>query len=204
MKKFIAFSSAVVLSLTLVSCADNTDSKITVGTSADLPLIDPFTYEQTDTAPSDDTEIIDTDAEISDTVNPDDGIVSDIPFLNVEIGNAKIRINDKDITDVCYANVHKDAKNAEIAITSLFKELGATVITDGNVVTITYGNKEIVFDTLLADFGLPRAPDSSHHVRKLVNGEIVIDRVSTNSFIREAGYSVKINYDSAIIDIISL
>ncbi len=224
MKKLIAFLSAAVLALSLVSCADN-DEKITLGTIADGPLVDPFAQitqapAENSSAVEDDTSIdtkanedtADTeisDLEISDTsasvpTEEDEGLASDRPSLNIEIGNATVILNGKDITSTCYASVDKDKKTAEIALTSIMKELGKTVTTEENKITMQRENGEIVFDTALPDFGLPRVPDSAFFVRKIVNGEVVVDRTSANPFVREAGYSIKINYDSAIIHILPL
>lgn len=199
MKKFTAFLLFCVLMLSFISCTESENKTADIGTQTE--------------SPAEDTEnVTNVYAEAPGTRGEDeaedsfDGITYDHNTEEIpETGNAIININDKDVSDTCYAYINKDAKNSEFAITSVMKEIGASVIWEGeSTVTIKKDSLSLVFDISVPDFGLPKNPDSSHYVRKVIDGEIVIDRESANPFIRAVGYSVKINYELGIINIIPL
>ena len=229
MKKITAFLLSCILMLSFASCSDSENStsdstkadKITdafgstVADNTDAPDNTPSdnigTPDDTPGTPSEDTdEVTKVYAEAPSTRGePDDEVVDGVTYDHdtaeiIEKGNVKVYIDDKDATDVCYVYVNEKLKTSELAITSIMKEIGASVTWNEERAIISKDNLTLVLDISTPDFGLPKNPDSSHYVRKVINGEIVLDRESANPFIRAAGYSVKINYDEGIVNIVPL
>ncbi len=195
--------------------SENSQTDKITNTSADTPNENVNTPDNTVNTPDNTVNTPDEDTKVYAEApgtrgEPDeevsfDGITYDHNTDEVtEVGNAVININDKDVSDTCYVYINKEAKTAEFAITSIMKEIGATVTWNDERAIISKDNLTLVLDISLSDFGLPQTPDSSHYVRKVINGEIVLDRESANPFIRAAGYSLKINYNSGIINIVPL
>ncbi len=224
MKKITAFLLSCILMLSFASCSDSENStsdstkadKITdafgstVADNTDTPDNTPSdnigTPDDTPNIPTEDTKVY---AEAPDTREPDDEVVEGVTYDHdtaeiIEKGNVKVYIDDKDATDVCYVYVNEKLKTSELAITSIMKEIGASVTWNEERAIISKDNLTLVLDISTPDFGLPKNPDSSHYVRKVINGEIVLDRESANPFIRAAGYSIKINYETGIVNIVPL
>ena len=229
MKKITAILLSCILTLSFASCSDSesgtseniktdkiTDaSGNTVTDNTDTPDNTPSdnvgTPDDTPGTPSEDTdEVTKVYAEAPGTRGePDDEVVDGVTYDHdtaeiIEKGNVKVYIDDKDATDSCYVYVNKETKTSELAITSIMKEIGASVTWNEERAIISKDNLTLVLDISTPDFGLPKNPDSSHYVRKVINGEIVLDRESANPFIRAAGYSVKINYETGIVNIVPL
>lgn len=188
-----------------VGTADNTPSD-NIGTTDNTPSDNIGTPDNTPNIPAEDTKVY---AEAPDTREPEDEIVDGVTYDHdtteiIEKGNVTVNIDGKDVTDICYVYVNKERKTSELAITSIMKEIGASVTWEEERAIISKDNLTLVLDISTPDFGIPQNPDSSHYVRKVINGEIVLDRESANPFIRAAGYSVKINYDAGIVNIVPL
>lgn len=198
MKKFTAFLLISVLILSFASCSSSENSETekadaTAQSTESTRSDSPYSEEIKETAPEE-TEEVTTD-EV--TLLPEKEAFEELNY-------AKVIVDGNEIADPTYALVNKEKKTAEFAITSIMKALGATVTWDGDKVTIKKDGNELVFDTSLPDFGMPQAPGSANYVRSVVNEDIIIDRESANPFIRASGYSVKINYELGIINILPL
>lgn len=229
MKKITAILLSCILTMSFASCSDSesgtseniktdkiTDaSGNTVTDNTDTPDNTPSdnvgTPDDTPGTPSEDTdEVTKVYAEAPGTRGePEDEVVDGVTYDHdtaeiIEKGNVKVYIDDKDATDSCYVYVNEKLKTSELAITSIMKEIGASVTWNEERAIISKDNLTLVLDISTPDFGLPKNPDSSHYVRKVINGEIVLDRESANPFIRAAGYSVKINYETGIVNIVPL
>lgn len=229
MKKITAFLLSCILMLSFASCSDSENNtsdstkadKITdafgstVPDNTDTPDNTPSdnigTPDDTHGTPSEDTdEVTKVYAEAPGTRGePEDEIVDGVTYDHdtteiIEKGNVKVYIDGKDVTDNCYVYVNEELKTSDLAITSIMKEIGASVTWNEERATISKDNLTLILDISTPDFGLPKNPDSSHYVRKVINGEIVLDRESANPFIRAAGYSVKINYETGIVNIVPL
>ena len=195
MKKFTAFLLISVLILSFASCSSSENSETEKADTAAQS-----TYS--DSTISEDGK--DTIPEETEEVTTDEVTLLPEKEAFEEMNYAKVIVDGNEIADSTYALVNKEKKTAEFAITSIMKALGATVTWDGDKVTIKKDGNELVFDTSLPDFGLPQTPGSSHYVRSVVNEDVIIDRESANTFIRASGYSVKINYELGIINILPL
>ena len=211
MKKITAFLLSCILMLSFASCSES-ESKTSDNSQIDKITDTSANPGSTVNTPAEDTdEVTKVYAEAPGTRGePDeevsvDGVTYDHDTQEIiEKGNVTVNIGDRDVTDSCYVYVNEKTKTSELAITSIMKEIGASVTWDEERAIISKDSLTLVLDISTPDFGLPKNPDSSHYVRKVITGEIVLDRESANPFIRAAGYSVKINYDSGIVNIVPL
>lgn len=117
------------------------------------------------------------------------------------MGNCRLFVNGKDISDQHYAKINHEENNAELPVLGVLVELGAEIKwQDVNVVEITHKGKTVCIDTQETEFGIPLPPGASGSVRQVINDELIIDYVSIKGLLQNMmDATVQIDYDASVI-----
>lgn len=117
----------------------------------------------------------------------------------------RLIVDGHDSTAGQYVTVDADKQEVAVPITAILSELGCQVEwTDAKTVKVTYNGRKIVtFDLNDRDFGTPLPPGSNYCVRREVDNEIVVDKVTAQAnFLNGLGYYIKVDYSSNTVSVI--
>jgi len=125
--------------------------------------------------------------------------------------DCKLIVNGVDITEGCFLRIFWDDYYAEVPVLKIFEALGAEVIrepgliTDTEVITVNYNDYSLVLDTQKEDFGLKKPEWMDKYVRRVVNGEPIVDTRSVSALLYHVfDAEIQINYAESTIHITSL
>lgn len=151
----------------------------------------------------------DTNPTVSDELN---AVVSDMEDAesnatsveeNTEMNPCILIVNEKEMNSVGLALINKQYKYAEIPLIAVMHELGANIEWQNiNTAVITYKEKTLTLDTQKQDFGLTIPPGTIKAVRKMVDGEVIVDTVSIAGIIKHMMEGkISIDYEKGIVNI---
>ncbi len=192
MKKFFSILFLMIALINLSACNNSALPNDIIETSS----IQSISSEQSDTS-SVQSEI--TSSEQSDTFSTQSEI-SDNPGDEITEKKCTLIVKGKDITNEAYVHIN-DEKISELPITAIMRELGATVQWKDKEVIITYENNTTILDTEKSHFGIMLPPGSKGAIRKIINGEIILDASSAKQIIYPTGSKISVDYDNNIITI---
>ena len=116
--------------------------------------------------------------------------------------NGKLIVNGNDISSKCYFKIYKSEQYAEIPVTAVLEELGAKVEWNDNIVTITYNDIVLSYNTSDGDYGYYAPPGANNITRKIVNGDMIFEDDSAHVLIRALfGLLTTVDYENMIIEI---
>lgn len=173
MKKFISFLLLITFAcITFTGCSDN--SKKENNTSNP---VEPSVISESKTG-----------LEFDDTIQLDDR-------------NCRLFVNGSDITENNYVRIDIQHTSAEIPLLSTMKALGADVVRQDSIVTISLNGLSGSLNTNSADFGVP-VPPGGQGFREIINNDLIFDNHSIRILLKNmANAEISIDVDNMIVNI---
>ncbi len=181
-------STESVESLDIFSSAYSPSSSIVVQSSSDSTPMEPTSSKVTVTSI---TESVPTMSEEGE---------------NIMNNNCKLIVNNNDITEFTYVNLHENY--ADIPILAICEALGVSVTRiDSTNVILSYNDINYKLDMkecLLTQEGetiniLSLPPGGTQRHFQIKNNDLIVDSITSRSFINLLGAKLSIDYDEAIV-----
>ena len=118
-----------------------------------------------------------------------------------EMNNCKLYVKGREITSKSYVWISHQNRNSELPLLAILNELGADISWENeHIVSIKIEETIVNIDTEMDDFGITVPPGTTSAVRKIVNGEIIMDGDSVNVLLKHiAGINVVVDYETSVI-----
>lgn len=216
MKKIFLCVISLIIFCTFISCENKIDydtqkntlvsamTQINTDTRGNILTTEPGTILMSTTKP--DVDLMSTTKRMEKITNQ--GEENQMTNLCLSVNGNTIKKND------CVM-IHKDERFAEIPLIAVLKELGATVVWKNQFVAqITYNDINYTLSTnensLIEDGSkkgnLIAPPPGTPHkpVFKVIDNDFVVDTHSLGRFFKLIGVEILIDYENALVDIVSL
>lgn len=198
--KILCIVLAIILALCAVGCS------FTSFGENETTQQNPETVPPAEDTEPDDTDA-DTESDVQTTQKPDSGETAPQTDTtkdseeNTANDNYRLIVNGKDITEGKYIFIYED-DTAELPFVAVMEALGVKIDRQGDIFTFVFEDYTLTLDIGKRDFGLPMPPGSTKCIRKIYDGEIVIDSTSASYFIAvKMGADMKIDYNEKTVTI---